>query len=130
MIVDYPSGARAALDLCMFADATHDQEEVSVVGEKGKLEALIPSDVLRKGRRGEHWIGSVDVEQVSSDHVAFAGLHHGSSYLEHVAFIDAVTNRTPAPVTLEDGLWSVVVGQAAHRSIDEGRVVAVDELLS
>ena len=31
-------------------------------------------------------------------------------------------------MTLEDGLWSVAVGEAAHRSIDEGRWVEVAEL--
>ena len=60
VIVDYPSGARALLDLCMFAEATHHQEELSVVGERGKVEALIPSNIVRVGRRGEHWIGGVE----------------------------------------------------------------------
>ena len=66
VIVDYPSGARALLDLCMFAEATHDQEQLSVVGDVGKVEALIPSNVVRVGRRGEHWIGGVE-EYVASD---------------------------------------------------------------
>ena len=33
-------------------------------------------------------------------------------------------------VTVEDGLWSVAVGAAAHRSIDEGRAVTLDEVLA
>ena len=36
VIVDYPSGARALLDLCMFAEATHHQEELSVVGDAAR----------------------------------------------------------------------------------------------
>ena len=40
------------LDLCMFAEATHNQEELSVVGPLGKVEALIPEDIVRIGRRG------------------------------------------------------------------------------
>jgi hypothetical protein len=28
---------------------------------------------------------------------------------------------------VEDGLWSVVIGAAAHRSIDEGRIVDISE---
>ncbi|MEL7156413.1 MAG: Gfo/Idh/MocA family oxidoreductase [Actinomycetota bacterium] len=130
VLVEYPGGARACLDLCMFADATHNQEEISVVGEGGKLEALIPEDVLRRGIRGEHWIGSVVTEQVPTDHIAFAGLHHGSSYLEHLAFIEAVRTGGPPPVTLDDGLWSVAIGVAAHRSIDEGRPVLMEEVLA
>ncbi len=128
VIVEYPGGARACLDLCMFADATHDQEEISVVGEKGKLEALIPSDVLRVGRRGEHWIGSVETEEVEID-APVQGHHHGSSYYEHVAFLEAITTGGPPPITLDDGLWSVAVGVAAHRSIDEGRAVLLEEVL-
>lgn len=130
VIVDYPSGARACLDLCMFAEATHNQEEISAVGDKGKIEALIPEGVLRAGRRGEHGIGTVEVEEVSVDHVVVAGHHHGSSYFEHVEFVAAIHNGGSAAVTLDDGLWSVAVGEAAHRSIDEGRPVLLEDVVA
>ena len=35
-------GARAMLELCMFADGARYQEEVSAVGPAGKIEALVP----------------------------------------------------------------------------------------
>ena len=54
MIVEYPSGARAMLDLCMFAENSVDNEHISVVGNEGKLESLLPSLTLRYGRR-EDW---------------------------------------------------------------------------
>jgi myo-inositol 2-dehydrogenase / D-chiro-inositol 1-dehydrogenase len=54
VIVEYPSGARASLDLCMFAENSIDNEHVSIVGAEGKLESLLPSGVLRYGRR-EDW---------------------------------------------------------------------------
>ena len=57
------------------------------------------------------------------------GLHHGSSYIEHVRFLDAVRTGGRAEVTLDDGLWSVAMGVAAHRSIELGRPVAMSELL-
>jgi predicted dehydrogenase len=38
VIVDYEQGARALLDLCMFAEASEHQEEISVVGPRGKVE--------------------------------------------------------------------------------------------
>ena len=60
VIVDFDDGGRGLLDLCMFAEATRNQEELSVVGERGKVEALIPDDVIRIGRRGEHWIGGIE----------------------------------------------------------------------
>lgn len=130
VIVDYPSGARALLDLCMFADATRDQEELSVVGELGKVEALIPSNTVRVGRRGEHWIGGVDEYVVHDDAVRHVGLHHGSSYIEHLRFAAAVRAGGRAEVTLEDGYWAVSAGAAAHRSIELGRPIELAELMS
>ncbi len=129
VVVDYPGGARALLDLCMFAEATHHQEELSVVGAAGKVEALIPPGTVRVGRRGEHWIGHVESYDVHDSSVAHEGLHHGSSYLEHVHFLEAVRRGGPPEVTLEDGLWSVAAGVAAHRSIELGRPVELKEVL-
>lgn len=129
VIVDYDSGARAMLDLCMFADATFNQEEVVAVGDHGKLEALIPEMVLRVGRRGEHWIGKVEVEQVHDPSIPYQGHHHGSSYLEHLDFIAACRGEREPGVDLEDGLLAVAMGVAAHRSIELGRPVTLDEVL-
>jgi len=129
VIVDYDNGSRALLDLCMFADATQNQEEISVVGERGKLEALLPESIVRVGIRGEHWIGDVADQPVVDETIGFHGHHHGSSYVEHTKFIDAVMNGKGAEVTLHDGLVSVAMGQAAHRSIDEARPVQLAELL-
>jgi predicted dehydrogenase len=129
VIIDYASGARALLDLCMFAEATHSQEEMSVVGTEGKAEALIPQDTIRLGRRDHDWIGNVRSYQVHDDSIAHQGLHHGSSYIEHVRFRDAIRSGGRPAVTLEDGLWSVAMGVAAHRSIDLGRPVHLHEVL-
>lgn len=130
VIVDYPSGARAMLDLCMFADATHNQEELSVVGDAGKVEALIPDGWVRVGRRGEHAIGHVDSFRADESEIAHVGLHHGSSYVEHQHFAAAIRAGGPAEVTVTDGLWSVAMGVAAHRSIELGRPVELNEVFS
>ncbi len=130
VIVDYSNGRRAMLDLCMFAEATREQETVSVIGEKGKLEAMLPSGTLMRGRRGEHFIGEAEAEVVHDESIAHEGLHHGSSYVEHVKFCEAIRGEGGVEVTVEDGLWSVAVGAAAHRSIDEGRPVQMKEMFS
>ena len=132
VVVDYDGGARAVLDLCMFAEATHNQEEVSVVGDGGKVEALLPQNEVRIGRRGDHGIGKVEIEPVEPgdlDHVGHIGLHHGSSYVEHERFLNAIRSGSPPEVTVEDGLWSVAVGVAAHRSIDTGAPVDMSDVL-
>ena len=129
VIVDYDNGSRALLDLCMFADATKNQGEISVVGDHGKIEALMPENVVRVGIRGEHWIGDVVDQEIIDDTIGFHGYHHGSSYVEHLRFIDAVRSGSEPEVTLQDGLLAVAIGVAAHRSIDERRPVPMSEVL-
>jgi predicted dehydrogenase len=130
VIVDYPSGARALLDLCMFAEATDEQEQLSVVGELGKVEARMPSNTLLVGRRGEHWIGGVERSTVADERIGHEGLHHGSSFIEHLLFVEAIRTGGRPEVTLEDGSWAVAVGAAAHRSIEFGRPVELPEIIN
>ncbi len=42
-------GPRMLLELCMFAEASKNQEEMSVVGSRGKAEALVPAH--QRGRK-------------------------------------------------------------------------------
>jgi predicted dehydrogenase len=127
VIVDFENGSRGMLDLCMFAEGSRNEQELAVTGDVGKVEAFVPEGVLRVGRRAER---AMEDHQVSDDHVAYAGLHEGASYLEHVDFVEAIRHGTPPQVTLEDGLLAVAVGEAAHRSIDEGRPVMMSEVLA
>jgi predicted dehydrogenase len=129
VIVEYEGGARALLDLCMFAEASEHQEELSVVGPLGKVEAFLPSTDVRVGLRSTGRPG-IRSEPVHDPRVAYEGFHHGSSYLEHLDFLDAVRTGSAPGVSLWDGLLSVAMGVAAHRSIDEGRPVTLDEVLA
>lgn len=126
VIVDFENGIRGMLDLCMFAEASRNEQELSVIGDIGKVEAFVPDAILRIGRRADR---GMTEHRVSDDHVAYAGLHEGASYLEYVDFLDAIRSGTPPKVTLEDGLLAVAVGEAAHLSIDEGRPVMMTEVL-
>mgnify|MGYP000308327793 CR=1 FL=1 len=42
VVVDFASGQRALLELCMFAEGARYQEEISVVGPRGKVECFVP----------------------------------------------------------------------------------------
>jgi hypothetical protein len=61
----------------------------------------------------------------------YEGLHHGSSFLEHLEFAAAIKSHGEHPPTvgLEAGLMSVAVGVAAQLSIELGRFVALSEVL-
>ena len=126
VIVDFENGIRAMLDLCMFAEGSRNEQELVVTGDIGKAECFVPEAFIRLGRRAER---TSTEHPVSDDHVAFHGLHEGASYLEHLDFVSAIRNGTPAKVTLDDGLLAVAIGQAAHLSIDEGRPVMMTEVL-
>ncbi|MEY4339046.1 MAG: hypothetical protein RLZ14_896 [Actinomycetota bacterium] len=128
VIVEYEGGVRAMLDLCMFAEVSKNEQEISVVGDTGKVEAMVTEGIIRVGRRADG-IGSFTERPVVDSSVRHVGLHHGASYLEHVALRDAVVHGRPAAVTLRDGMWSVAVGEAAHRSIELGRPVRIDEVM-
>ena len=134
VVVDYDDGGRALVDLCMFADASHDQHEFAVMGDAGKIEALVPSGVVRIGLRGTHGIGEVHTVSVPSTAV-YEGLHHGSSYVEHQHFLDAIKSldaegrRESSRASLSAGLLSVAMGAAGHRSIRTGAPVRLADVM-
>ena len=127
VIVDFENGARGMLDLCMFAEGSYWQEIVSVTGAKARVDAKVPGparfSVDGKERQSEVEIShretkEIVVEPMEVDHTILgAGDHHGSTYFQHQKFRDLVLAGTGTPeVTLEDGLWSVIVGEAAEKS--------------
>ena len=134
VVVEYPSGARAMLDLCMFAENTVDNEHITVVGDEGKLESLLPSLTLRVGKR-EVWGQTsgtgrgVSVRRVWDTNIRYAGQHFGASYIEHQKFAQALRDGAPAEIPLDEGLRAVAVGLAAHRSIDTGLPVLLASVL-
>ena len=126
VIVEYENGVRGMLDLSMFAEGGRHEQEITAVGDIAKVEAFIPGDgKVFIAERSSRTIREVDAV-VSSD-VAHMGFHFGASDIECRKFVDAVINKTEPEVTVIDGLWSVVIGAAAHRSIEEGRAVLISE---
>jgi predicted dehydrogenase len=96
------------------------------VGDEGKLEAFIPGNgKIFFGERSSRSVREIDVP--TDPDIAHMGFHFGASFIECKRFVDAVLNNTQPEVTVTDGLWSVVIGAAAHKSIDEQRPVLISE---
>lgn len=139
VILEYPSGKRAMLDLCMFAENTVDKEHISVTGSEGKVESFLPSLELRYGKRSavgnfKQWSHDASKPKVESrrvwdESIKYNGFHYGASYLEHLKFFNAIKSGKGPDVSLEDGLRSVASGLAAQMSIAQGRPVAMSEVL-
>ncbi|MEI6403346.1 MAG: Gfo/Idh/MocA family oxidoreductase, partial [Actinomycetota bacterium] len=125
VIVEFDNGVRGSLDLSMFAEGGRFEQEITVVGDRAKLEATVPGDTVFIGPRDRS--GPHEVPAHADADVTYQGFHHGSSFVEHRRFIDCLRTGRPAEVTPDDGLWSVVMGAAAHRSIDERRIVEIAE---
>ncbi|CAI9771566.1 unnamed protein product [Fraxinus pennsylvanica] len=130
VIVEFKNGSRGILDLCMFAEGSKNEQEISVVGDFGKGEAFVPESIVRWGIRIEGRDG-VTTLKAEDDRIKYEGLHHGSSYLEHLQFLSTIRAKgTQAPaVDLHDGLVSVAIGVAAQLSIEKGRVVTIEEVM-
>lgn len=129
-IVDFDNGVRAMLDLSMFADGAENQEEITAVGDKARLDVLIPEGAIvfsprvgfRNPKRVERRVVDVDAAALA------AGSHHGSTFYEHQCFNAAVRGAGPVEVTAHDGLMAVAIGAAAELSAREKRVVTMAEL--
>ena len=124
VIVDFANGVRAGLELSMFAEGGRYEQELTVTGSLGKIETTVPGDTIWVGprdRSGPHAL------PVPPPDVGYTGFHHGASFVEHQRFIECLRTGQPAEVSVDDGLWSVVMGAAAHRSIDEQRAVLISE---
>ena len=125
VIVEFANGVRAQLDLCMFAEGAAQQEEVVAVGDVARLDLSIPAgEIILSPRRPRGVVREViDVPAAA----LASGSHFGATYFQHLA-LQQVLRSGAAPVTsVDDGLRSVAIGLAAHRSIDERRVVQMRE---
>lgn len=136
VVVDFANGTRGMLDLCMFAEGSYWQELLTVTGDQARMEARIPGpsrfSADKKERHAE--ISFADRASLSEitqvievdETILRAGDHHGSTYYQHQKFFELVnTGKGQPEVSLMDGLWSVIVGEAAEESARTGRAVEV-----
>lgn len=135
-IVDFDNGTRAMLELCMFAEGSAYQEELSAVGPVGKIEAFVPGP----GRFWPAHLGPAPVARLVTSPrrpqgplvhdipvdpaLLEAGDHNGSTFYQHQRFAALVRGETQAPeVTLSDGWAAVAMGLAAQESARTGQAV-------
>ena len=135
VIFDFENGARAMLELCMFADGTKWNEEIGAIGHKGKIECRLPgpqrlwpkelgppphsqlSTFPRNPKRPE--TQDVLIDKTILD----AGDHHGSTFFQHQKFLDVLNGKGSVEVTPEDGKMAVKMGLMAQKAASTHSVV-------
>jgi hypothetical protein len=55
--------------------------------------------------------------------------HHGSTYYEHIAFVDQLEGKVVDCATAMQGIWAMIVASAAQHSMADGQVVDVEEFI-
>ena len=136
VIVDFARGARAMLELCMFAEGSRYQEEISAVGPVGKIEAHVPGPgrfwppgkpepvpQLTLSPRGSKARQVIDLPVDPA--LLQAGDHNGATYYQHQRFQQVVRGRAAVEVTVQDGAKAVAIGLAAQRSAATGQAVTL-----
>lgn len=141
------------LDLCMFAEASLNQLEVSAVGSLGKIEAFAPAHGIKTAdgrpnfrigtRKSRDWESCTDAPHesytrgaVSEEVVPFdqalmeAGDHAGSTYYELIEFAKACQGQSHNLASAYDAALSVAIGIAAQTSLLTHAPVKVDDVLS
>lgn len=136
VIVEFSGGAKACLELCMFADGSKYQEDISIVTDKVKIESLIPGPTRFQGDDTQseavfsvEWrdrAKRIDKRLGPESQVLAAGDHFGSTYFEHLRFLDMVRGKGSVEVTLEDGVRAVRMGLAAEACIKSGQSSSFD----
>jgi predicted dehydrogenase len=137
VVVDFGRGARAVLELCMFAEGSFFQEEIAVIGDAAKLEAKVPGPARflpeGEGREGEFIVSpratKTPVREIThvDPGVLSAGDHHGATYFQHLRFLGIVREGGTPDVTVDDGLRAVAMGLAAEDSVKSGQPIAAPE---
>lgn len=140
VLVDFASGAKAMLELCMFAEGSRYQEAITAVGAQGKIECLVPGPArFWPSDLGElptaqvivsprHNPGPRLVEVPVDPALLAAGDHNGSTFYQHRRFADVVRGKGAVEVTLDDGWKAAAMGMAAQASA-RGEHAALDGAL-
>jgi len=135
VVVDFASGQRALLELCMFAEGARYQEELSVVGPHAKVECFVPGP-------GRFWPahlgepptpklvlsprepkGPTELDVPVDPQALAAGDHNGSTLYQHQRFNAVVRGEGQVEVSLHDGLAAVLMGLAAQESARTGQAI-------
>lgn len=138
VMFDFENGAKAMLELSMFADGSKWNEEIHAIGPKGKIACRMPGPqrfwpaALGPSPHPELSIyprtpKEPVTEQIELDpKLVEAGDHHGSTFFQHQKFLRMIQQDGRPEVTLRDGQRAVQMGLLAQQAARSHQVVSFD----
>lgn len=133
VIIEYENGIQGTFTLNMFSPSFY--EELVVCGDRGRLHAMEAFDFQRESvarsrvdiELGEN--GATRSTDLGYTDIIDQSGHHGATFYEHIALANQLEGRSVDAATPLQGLWSMVVAEAAQRSAKSGQPQSVEELL-
>ena len=131
--IDYKNGVRASFTLNMFcADFS---EELVITGANGRVVASEKSNFQQQGptqlklsvELGEQ--GASRTADVNYPRLIEQSGHHGATFYEQLAFMDRLEGEVVNSATVIQGLWAMIVGSAAQKSMASKQAVEIEEFL-
>jgi predicted dehydrogenase len=131
--VVYENEIRANFSLCMFSPMFY--EEIIICGDQGRIRAYENEDFMRAARPKTHleiMRGESKPSKITTPtypwYIEESG-HNGATFFEHIYFIDNIEGKDTSTASAEEGFWSVVIGAAAEKSIKQGKIINIEELI-
>ena len=121
VMLTFNNDVTVVIENCRHASYGYDQR-LEVFGSEGMMKAENPLKTtnLVMDKEGVHLSRNLDF---------FIDRYAESYRLEMKAFVEALEQKTPMPITGEDGLSAMLIALAANISVKENRVVKIEELL-
>ena len=133
VVIDYANGVRANFTLNMFCPDF--SEEMIIVGNEGKLIAQENFNFQQQAESTtsvEVLTGELGVSKkmdVGYTRALEQSGHHGSTYYEHIAFVDQLEGKAVDCATAMQGMWSMIVASAAQQSMLTGQAIDIEVFL-
>ena len=137
VVFDFDNGARAMLELVMFADGSKWNETIHAIGPRGKIECRLPGpqrfwpqelgpsphpELTVSPRFPKH----PETEEIALDETLVSvGDHHGSTYFQHEKFLEMIVTEGKPEVSLDDGIRAVQMGLSAQMAAQTRQVLPV-----
>jgi len=141
--IEFDNKIIGSLSLCMFSPSFY--EELIICGDKARIKTTEEFNPILS----EPTQCSLEIlqheDEVSSKSIPAYGAaiaqtgHYGSTYKAHEHFIDAILNIAPGtqtrtvpgldPASIEESLWSIIIGHAAQVAAQQNLIVDIEQLL-